>query len=98
MPDNNGRLDRIEGVLEKVAARVDSIDEAQHLLTDSQKHLLRAQVILTDAQSRTENNLAAVGDSLRALAEAQRDTQANLNALIAVVDDLTRHQPPTEPH
>lgn len=68
------RLDRLEGLMELL------IDD--HLkFDDEHKRLLTAQVLLTDAQKQTEQEL-------KELAE-------RMNALIAVVDDLVRR--PTRP-
>ena len=89
-PDNgSSRLDRIEAIIEAVATR-------QANLEDEFARLLRAQVVMHDAM----NNLAAEQTKLTAeqvkLAEQQRHTEENLNALIAVVDDIVRRFPRTQ--
>ena len=74
------RLDRLEGLMELL------IDD--HLkFTDEHKRLLTAQILLTEAQQRTEQRI-------QDLAESQKQTDERLNALIRVVDDLVRHRPP----
>ena len=71
---------------------------------NSQKHPLQAQVILTDQQDRrgqlfarlvefaegTEQRLQRVAEKLEQLTDAQKHSDARLDALIAVVDDLVR--------
>ena len=62
------------------------------------RELLTAQVFLTDNQRQADAKLKQFGEEtdrrLRELAEAQQHTDANLNALIAVVDDIVRKRPP----
>lgn len=55
---------------------------ADHLkFSDEHHRLLTAQVLLTDAQERTEKKI-------QELAEAQKHTDERMKALIAVVDGL----------
>jgi hypothetical protein len=55
---------------------------------------------MADAQQTTEQNLQAfqrsTEEQLKALAEAQRHTDENLNALIAVVNGVVRRLRPRE--
>ena len=68
------RLDRLEGLMELLIA--------DHLkFSDEHHRLLTAQVLLTDAQERTEKKI-------QELAEAQKHTDERMKALIAVVDGL----------
>jgi hypothetical protein len=93
VPSENGsnRLDRIERALELL------LDD-HVLFREEHKHLLTAQVLLTDslaklveAQKATEQRLT---ERLADLAEAGKHTDERLNALINVVDDLVRKRPP----
>lgn len=73
-------------------------------LIHSQKHLLQAQVILSDRQDRTEQllfktvevqettgrRLDALAATIQELADGQKHTDERLNALIGVVDELVR--------
>ena len=83
----SGRLDRIEAALELL------IDDHVQF-REEHKHLLTAQVILTD----TMDKLGKRVDQLAAAqlkSETRIDhTDATLNALIAVVDDFIRRQKP----
>lgn len=71
---------------------------------DEHKHLLRAQVLLTEAQERTDKQLKELTEAQkhgfeklaqaqRQLYEAQKHTDERMDALIAVVDDLVRREP-----
>jgi hypothetical protein len=88
MPEQNGssRLDRIERMLEMVAADHVRFQGRHEAFEEEHKRLLTAQVLLTDAMAK--------------LAEAQRRTDErleqvtqNLNALISVVDWIIRRPP-----
>ena len=98
------RLDRLEGLMQLL------IDD--HLkFRDEHRQLLTSQVLLTDAQQRTEQNMQALAESqkhtderlsaliklIKELAESQMHTDERLNALIQVVDDLVRNPPPQPP-
>lgn len=61
---------------------------------DEHKRLLTAQVVLTDAQARTEKALGKLAEAQRELYEAQKHTGERMDALIAVVDDLVRRPRP----
>jgi hypothetical protein len=72
--------------------------------SDEHKHLLRAQVLLTEAQERTDNQLKELAEAQKRgdeklaqaqkeLYEAQKHTDERMDALIAVVDDLIRREP-----
>ena len=86
---NNGqgesRLDRMERILEML------IDD--HLkFTDEHKRLLTAQILLAEAERRTEERLQKLAADIAELRESQKETDERLNALIAVVDGLI-HRP-----
>jgi predicted butyrate kinase (DUF1464 family) len=57
---------------------------------DELKHLLTAQVVLTE---RVDKNAIAIAE----LIEAQKHTDQRLNALITVVDGLIRTPPQAPP-
>jgi len=84
--------------------RFQEISSLLEQLINSQKHLLQAQVILSDRQDRSEQllskllehqeitgrNLSTLTVQVQELAEGQKHTDERLNALIAVVDELVR--------
>ena len=84
--------------------RFQEISSLLEQLINSQKHLLQAQVILSDRQDRSEQllgkllehqevtgrQLSALTTTVQDLAEGQKHTDERLNALIAVVDELVR--------
>jgi len=84
--------------------RFQEISSLLEQLINSQKHLLQAQVILSDRQDRSEQLLAKLLEhqeitgrqlstlttTVQDLAEGQKHTDERLNALIAVVDELVR--------
>ena len=88
MPENNGtsRLDRIERALELL---VD--DHIQ--FREEHKMLLTAQVLLTEAQKRTDEKLAKLAVTVDALAVTVDEVTGKLNALIQVVDGIVRRPP-----
>ena len=88
MPENNGtsRLDRIERALELL---VD--DHVQ--FREEHKMLLTAQVLLTEAQKRTDEKLAKLAVTVDALAVTVDEVTGKLNALIQVVDGIVRRPP-----
>jgi hypothetical protein len=77
MPERNGgdRLDRMENIVEGLL-------DAHILLEHSQKNLLRAQVLLQDAQEQTEQQVKQLAESHQALAEAQKRTEQSLKEFI----------------
>lgn len=88
MPENGNtlpnRVDRIEQLMEVLLTR--------HLeFEDEHKKLLTAQVLLADAQRKTEESLRKTEESLRSFTE---HTGERLSALIAVVDGIVRGKPP----
>ena len=87
--ENNGqsRLDRLESLMQLL------IDDHHLKFTDEHKLLLRAQVILTEAQERTERTMQEFAEGLIELKEAQQHTDERLNTLINIVDDLIRKRP-----
>jgi hypothetical protein len=95
--------------------RLQEIESLIAQLINSQKHLLQAQVILTDQQDRsgqlfarlvefaegteqrlqrlteqTDRGFTKVAEKLEQLTDAQKHSDARLDALIAVVDDPVR--------
>jgi hypothetical protein len=84
--------------------RFQEISSLLEQLINSQKHLLQAQVILSDRQDRSEQllskllehqeitgrNLSTLTVQVQELTEGQKHTDERLNALIAVVDELVR--------
>jgi hypothetical protein len=84
--------------------RFQEISSVLEQLVNSQKHLLQAQVILSDRQDRSDQLLArllehqevtgrqlsALTNSVQELADGQKHTDERLNTLIAVVDELVR--------
>ena len=74
--NGSGRLDRIEAALEGLVRSQSHLMEAQISLVREHKTLLTAQVLLAEAQKKTEDKLAALSD--------------RLDALIAVVDGIVR--------
>jgi hypothetical protein len=91
------RLDRLEGLMELL------IDD--HLkFTDEHRRLLTAQILLTEAQQRTESKIEELAEAqkhtekkIEELAEAQKHTDERLNALITVVDGIVRRNPGPSP-
>lgn len=88
MSEENGssRLDRIERMLEMVAAdhvrfqgQHEVFAKRHEAFEEEHKRLLAAQVLLTDEMAK--------------LAAAQKNTEERLNALIAVVDGIIRRPP-----
>jgi hypothetical protein len=78
--NSKSRLDRLEGLMELVIE--------DHLkFRDEHKLLLTAQVVLTDRVDR----LAVI---VREMAEAPKQSDERLNALIAFVDESIRKRPP----
>ena len=77
MAEQNGgdRLDRMENIVEGLL-------DAHILLEQSQKNLLRAQVLLHDAQEQTEKQITQLAESHQALAEAQKRTEQSLKDFI----------------
>jgi hypothetical protein len=88
MPENNGtsRLDRIERALELLVDDHVQFREEHQLFREEHKMLLTAQVLLTEAQKRTDEKLAK-------LAVTVDEVAGKLNALIEVVDGLVRNPP-----
>lgn len=80
------RLDRLEGLMELL------IDD--HLkFSDEHKRLLTAQVLLTEAQKRTDEKLTELANAQKELVELQKQTDERMDALIAVVDGVIRRNP-----
>ena len=82
-PNGSARLDRIERALELL------IDDHEQFRIEH-KHLLTAQVVLTD---RLDRFIEATKERFLELAEAQKHTDGRLNALITVVDGVVRKRP-----
>jgi hypothetical protein len=78
------RLDRLEGLMALLIE-----DHVQ--FRDEHKHLLAAQVVLTD---RVDKLAVTLDTAIKELSASQRHTDDRLSALIAVVDDIVRRRPP----
>ncbi len=77
--DNKGRLNRIEELLHVLVN--------EHIeFHEEHRELLKAQVLLTDAQRKTDEKLSE-------LAAAQRNADDRMAALIVTVDDIIRRTP-----
>jgi hypothetical protein len=86
MPDSNARLDRIERALDLLIDDRVQFREEHQKFREEHKLLLTAQVLLTEAQKRTDEKLATLAVTVDAVT-------ANLNALIQVVDGIVRNPP-----
>jgi hypothetical protein len=91
--DQNGhgksRLDRLEGLMELL------IDD--HVkFSDEHNKLLTAQVLLADAQTRTEKNIQELTEAQKRTDAEMKELRERMNALIAVVDGIIR-KPPADP-
>jgi hypothetical protein len=78
------RLDRLEGLMALLI-------EYHVQFRDEHKHLLAAQVVLTD---RVDKLAVTLDTAIKDLSASQRHTDDRLSALIAVVDDIVRRRPP----
>jgi uncharacterized protein with von Willebrand factor type A (vWA) domain len=77
------RLERLEHLMELL------IDD--HLkFSDEHNRLLKAQVLLTEAQQQAEARMDGLNQKMAELAEAQKHTDERMDALITVVDALIR--------
>jgi hypothetical protein len=77
------RLERLEHLMELL------IDD--HIkFSDEHNRLLKAQVLLTEAQERTDKKMAELAEAQKSLTESQKQTEESMNALIRIVDDLIR--------
>lgn len=90
MDEQNGkglsRLDRMEGLMQLL------VDD--HLkFSDEHNRLLTAQILLTDRMDRLTEAMQQLAVSQKELAEQQKHTDARMDALIVVVDDLIRKRP-----
>jgi len=84
--DKKGRLDGIEEILRVLVNEHIQFHEEHRQFHEEHRQLLKAQVLLTDAQRKTDEQLAL-------MAAAQRHTDENMAALIGTVDDLIRRPP-----
>ena len=64
--------------------------------SDEHNKLLTAQVLLTDAQTRTEKTVQELVEAQKRTDEKMNELTDRLNALIAVVDGIIR-EPPAGP-
>ena len=78
---------KYDALLARHDDRLDRIEASLEEMIDSQKQLLTAQVIFVDETRRSQDRLD----------EQMRHTDERLNALIATVDSIIRHQPPAPP-
>jgi hypothetical protein len=77
------RLERLEHLMELL------IDD--HVkFSDEHNRLLKAQVLLTEAQERTEKKITELAEAQKRLTESQEHADKRMDALIAIVDDLVR--------
>ena len=80
------RLDRMEGLMELLIN--------DHLkFSDEHTRLLTAQIVLTDRMDKLTEAMEQLVKSQKELADQQKHTDARMDALIAVVDDLVRKRP-----
>ena len=107
-PNSNDRLDRLEALTLDLAQTVREIVSTQSLMLDAQQHMQDAQQHMQDTQQRMQDTQQRMLESqqrtdeaIQRLVDAQLHTDQrldtvseNLNALIAVVDDLVRKRPP----
>jgi seryl-tRNA synthetase len=78
------RLDRLEGLMELL------IDD--HLrFSDDLKQLLTAQVLFTDAQRRTEENVQKIAAAQKELTEALAAAQKDLRKELAELAEAQKH-------
>jgi hypothetical protein len=81
----NPRMDRLENLMEMVIAdHVKFADEHNKLLT--------AQVVLTDRMDKLTIRMDKLTGTMEHLVESQRVTDARLNILIQVMDNLIRER------
>ena len=88
--NGSARLDRLEGLM--------AILIEDHVrFSDEHKQLLTAQVVLTDRvdklTDRVDKVAVTLDTAIKELTASQLHTDARLNALIAVVDDIVRRPP-----
>ena len=104
LEQSNARMDRFDRGLQhlletqaKNAAaaevRFEKIERNQQELQSDFSQLLKAQVLLVDAQLKTNEKLDALVESQRKTDEKLRETGEKLDALIRVVDDIVRGRP-----
>ena len=81
-------------------SRLDRIEELLHVLVnehidfhEEHRELLKAQVLINDAQCKTDEKLAQLAVLHQDLAAAQRNADERMAALIVTVDDLIRRPP-----
>ena len=77
------RLDRLEGLMALLIE-----DHVQ--FREEHKHLLTAQVLLTDRMDKLTGTLDT---AIKELSASQRHTDERLNALITIVDGVIRKRP-----
>src|SRR6266849_1940018 len=84
--DKKGRLDRIEEL-------VHVLMNGHIEFHEEHRELLKAQVLLNDAQRKTEEKLAQLAVLHQDLTVAQRNADERMAALVITVDDIIRHRP-----
>ena len=82
---------------EEFARRQAEHDRRQEEIDEEFRRLLTAQVLIADAQRRTDEKLAEVTEKLTEVTEKITEVGEKLNALIAVVDGVIRKPPPQPP-
>jgi len=82
--DRKGRLDRIEETVQLLLN--------EHIqFHEEHRRLLTAQVLLADAQRKTEESLTRLTAAQQDLHIAQRNADERMAALLITVDDIIRH-------
>jgi len=65
--------------------RFDQVESTLSQLANSQRHLLTAQVLMNDRMERAETAIQKLAETMLALAEQQKHTDAKLDALTDIV-------------
>jgi hypothetical protein len=90
------RFERIEAALAALAENSQKATEilfkATDGLADGYKQLLTAQVIMADAQTKAEQQIAALAEAQAKSELAQAETQGKLDALIHMWDEMIRER------
>jgi len=94
MSETNGegksRLDRIEQIIE----RQELANEAAHARFEAEdKRLLTAQILMSDAMTKTNIAIGRVVETMEKLELKMAETTEKLDALIKVVDGIIRRPP-----
>lgn len=71
LPNPNERFEEVHSILEQ--------------LSNSQRHLLTAQVLMNDRMDRAERAIEKLAETMVALAQSQKDTDEKLNTLTDII-------------